>query len=46
MSLLGRFVGWVRDKINELAYAYQEKQRKRRQKLYDDYRQYESQCYT
>lgn len=46
MSLLGRVVGWVRDKINELAYAYQEKQRKRRQKLYDDYRQYESQCYS
>lgn len=45
MSIFSAAVDWVCEKINNLSRAYEERQRKRRQRLYDDYNRYEAQCY-
>ena len=45
MGIFRDTYNWICDKINDLAYRYQEKQRKRRAALYEEYHRYEARRY-
>lgn len=45
MGILKKAGNWIRRKFNDSVDRYNEKQRRRRAALYDDYYRYEAQCY-